>query len=223
MQQNKLIKFCITLALVIFSFSYIALPEAVDYSVMEKKITTAYGAQGLHRLRDWQTVLQQINSLPEREKINSINQFFNSRILFQDDKDLWKNTDYWATPLETLGKGAGDCEDYTIAKYFSLLEAGVAVEKLRFIYVKAQIGDSNSRIFQAHMVLGYYETNNSVPYILDNLITSLEPANKRPDLKPVFSFNSQGLWVGNQSTNTDPTARLSRWRDLLQRTQADGF
>lgn len=223
MQQNKLIKFCITLSLAIFSFSYIALPEAVDYSMMEKKITAAYGAQGLHRLRDWQTVLQQITPLPEREKINSINQFFNSRILFQDDKDLWKTTDYWATPLETLGKGAGDCEDYTIAKYFSLLEAGVAVEKLRFIYVKAQIGDSNSRIFQAHMVLGYYETNNSVPYILDNLITSLEPANKRPDLKPVFSFNSQGLWVGNQSTNTDPTARLSRWRDLLQRTQADGF
>lgn len=223
LQQNKLIKFCITLSLAIFSFSYIALPEAVDYSMMEKKITAAYGAQGLHRLRDWQTVLQQITPLPEREKINSINQFFNSRILFQDDKDLWKTTDYWATPLETLGKGAGDCEDYTIAKYFSLLEAGVAVEKLRFIYVKAQIGDSNSRIFQAHMVLGYYETNNSVPYILDNLITSLEPANKRPDLKPVFSFNSQGLWVGNQSTNTDPTARLSRWRDLLQRTQADGF
>ena len=104
-----------------------------------------------------------------------------------------------------------------------MLEAGVAVEKLRFIYVKAQIGDSNSRVFQAHMVLGYYETETSVPYILDNLISSLEPASKRPDLKPVFSFNSQGLWVGNQSTNTDPTARLSRWRDLLQRTKADGF
>ncbi len=190
---------------------------------MEKTITTTYGRTGLHRLRDWQQLLQQTTSLSEPEKIAAINQFFNSRILFQDDKDLWKTIDYWATPLETLGKGAGDCEDFTIAKYFTLLEAGIAVEKLRFIYVKAQIGDSNSRIFQAHMVLGYYETDTSVPYILDNLISSLEPATKRPDLKPVFSFNSQGLWVGNKSTNTDPTARLSRWRDLLQRTKADGF
>lgn len=220
---HKLIKFFIATALFFWAVFYIELPGALDYSIMEQKITKTYGKTGLHRLRDWQVLLKQIDSVPEREKIVSINQFFNSQIIFQDDKDLWSSVDYWATPLETLGKGAGDCEDFTIAKYFTLLEAGVAVEKLRFIYVKAQIGDSNSRVFQAHMVLGYYETENSIPYILDNLISSLEPASKRPDLKPVFSFNSQGLWVGNKATNTDPTARLSRWRDLLQRTKADGF
>lgn len=219
---KKLVRYCIS-TLAIGVTLYAGLPAAVDYSLMEQKITKNYGKTGLYRLRDWQLLLQQITATPEHEKIAAINQFFNSQIAFQDDKDLWNSTDYWATPLETLGKGAGDCEDFTIAKYFTLLEAGIAVEKLRFIYVKAQIGDSSSRIFQAHMVLGYYETDTSVPYILDNLISSLEPATKRPDLKPVFSFNSQGLWVGNKSTNTDPTARLSRWRDLLQRTKTDGF
>lgn len=219
---NKLIGLCICILASCLAL-HAGLPAAIDYSLMEQKITKDYGKTGLYRLRDWQTLLQQLTSVPEKEKITAVNQFFNSHISFLDDKDLWNTTDYWATPLETLGKGAGDCEDFTIAKYFTLLEAGIAIEKLRFIYVKAQIGDSSSRIFQAHMVLGYYETDTSVPYILDNLISSLEPATKRPDLKPVFSFNSQGLWVGNKSTNTDPTARLSRWRDLLQRTKADGF
>lgn len=197
--------------------------SALDQSLMERKITEHYGTAALDRLKQWQLLLQQLQNQSDKDKVTSINQFFNSHIYFQEDQQLWDNLDYWATPLETLGKGAGDCEDYTIAKYFTLLEAGIAVEKLRFIYVKAQIGDANSRLFQAHMVLGYYETDSSIPYILDNLITSVELANRRPDLKPVFSFNSQGLWVGNQATNTDPTARLSRWRDLLQRTQADGF
>ena len=73
------------------------------------------------------------------------------------------------------------------------------------------------------MVLGYYPTPDAIPLILDSLINTIEPANKRPDLRPVFSFNSEGLWVGNQSTQADPTARLSRWRDLLARVNAEGF
>lgn len=205
-------------------FSLIALDvSAVNQSLMQRKISEDYGPLALDRFRQWQLLLSQLESQSEKDKVIATNQFFNSLIYFQDDAQLWNTLDYWATPLETLGKGSGDCEDYVIAKYFTLLEAGVPVEKLRFVYVKAQIGESDSRLFQAHMVLGYYETETSIPYILDNLVGSLELANQRTDLEPVFSFNSQGIWIGNQSINGDPTARLSRWRDLLQRTQADGF
>lgn len=196
---------------------------ALDKSLMETRMLQGYGGAGVERLHQWQLLIDEIKNKTDQEKILQVNQFLNKQIYFQDDRLLWKNIDYWATPLETLGKGAGDCEDYTIAKYFTLLEAGVAVERLRFIYVKAQIGDANSRLFQAHMVLGYYETDDSVPYILDNLISTVELADRRTDLKPVFSFNSDGIWVGNQQAKADPTTRLSRWRDLLQRTQADGF
>ncbi len=196
---------------------------ALDKSLMETRMLQNYGATGVNRFHEWQGLIHQIKDKTDTEKIIQINQFLNTRIHFQDDTQLWKKSDYWATPLETLGLGAGDCEDYTIAKYFTLLEAGVAVDRLRLIYVKAQIGGNNSRVFQAHMVLGYYQTDESIPYILDNLISTVEPANRRTDLKPVFSFNSDGIWIGHQQANADPTARLSRWRDLLQRTQADGF
>ena len=51
-----------------------------------------------------------------------------------------------------MGKTAGDCEDFSIAKYMTLLMLGVPAEKIRMIYVRANIGGAS----QAHMVLGYY-------------------------------------------------------------------
>lgn len=186
-------------------------------------MSARYGNDGVALLGAWQKMLDGATSADAKEKLLQVNQFFNRNIRYTEDAILWKKSDYWATPLETMGMRAGDCEDYTIAKYLSLLELGIANEQLRLIYVKAQIGGAQSKISQAHMVLGYYPTPNAIPLILDSLINTIEPANKRPDLHPVFSFNSEGLWVGNQSTQADPTARLSRWRDLLARVKEDGF
>jgi len=77
---------------------------------------------------------------------------------------------------------------------------------------------------QAHMVLAYYATPAAEPLILDNLISEVRPASRRPDLVPVFSFNSDGLWqgVGAQAAG-DPVSRLSRWRDVLAKARAEGF
>ena len=134
---------------------------------------------------------------------------------------LWSQPDYWATPLETLGKGAGDCEDYVIGKYFSLLRLGVAVEKLRLIYVRARLGGAGSTQSIAHMVLGYYETPAAEPLVLDSLLDNIMPASQRKDLTPVFSFNAQGVYVaGAQPASVD---RITRWRDLLARMKQEGF
>ena len=43
---------------------------------------------------------------------------------FADDTEIWGEPDYWATVLETLGRGAGDCEDFSIAKYVTLKAMG---------------------------------------------------------------------------------------------------
>jgi hypothetical protein len=90
--------------------------------------------------------------------------------------------------------------------------------------VRAQIGGPQGAL-QAHMVLAYYAAPGAEPMILDNLITELRPASRRPDLVPVFSFNSEGLWqgVGAQAAGGDPTARLSRWREVLAKARAEGF
>lgn len=184
-----------------------------------------YGANGEQALRAWRAMMETGKSLPERDRLELVNAFFNSHVFFEDDKVVWHQPDYWATPLETLGRGLGDCEDYSIGKYVTLGLLGVPIEKLRITYVRAELGLPGSGISQAHMVLAYYETPDGEPLVLDNLVGELRPASRRPDLRPVFGFNSQGLWVAGTRgpAVADPTARLSRWRDLLSRMSADGL
>lgn len=183
-----------------------------------------YGISGAQAVQQWRTLMRELGGATDAEKIERINAFFNRKIAFKDDAEVWGAPDYWATPLETLGKGAGDCEDFAIAKYISLKLLDVPVDKMRLIYVRAQIGGPHSSLTQAHMVVGYYETPGADPLILDNLVTAIYPAVRRPDLFPVFSFNSDGLWVGPASGNptASATARLSRWRDVISRMQAEG-
>lgn len=187
--------------------------------IMEQR----YGSDGVALLQRWNQLIVDGSQQSPEEQIQKVNQFFNSNVRYVDDMALWKTSDYWATPLETLGVRAGDCEDYAIAKYLSLLRMGITPEKLRLIYVRAQMGGPSSKHFQAHMVLGYYASPNATPMIMDSLVSTVESANKRPDLRPVFSFNSEGLWIGTRQAATDPTTRLSRWRDLLARVQEEGF
>lgn len=193
------------------------------YALQQDKLTalmqSTYGEDGVSYLRAWFNLLDKQKNTDTQSQLQSVNQFFNLGLTFSDDRLLWKEKDYWATPRQTMGVRGGDCEDYTIAKYFSLLELGVPAEKLRLIYVRANTGG----IVQAHMVLGYFATPSAEPLILDNLNPHIVPASQRSDLTPVFSFNSQGLWLGGSKSTSDPTARLSRWRDVLQRMQEEGF
>lgn len=108
---------------------------------------------------DWQQLITENQGLTEQEKLNRVNEFFNANIQFIDDQALWDLKDYWATPLETLSKGGGDCEDYAIAKYFTLKRLGVDESKLRLTYVKAV------ELNQAHMVLTYFENKRAEPSI----------------------------------------------------------
>ena len=195
---------------------------------LERMRTTAlqrYGQDTALLVDEWYATIETMRSQPEAQKLETANKFFNKRIRWVQDPEAWGQKDYWATPLETMGKGMGDCEDFAIAKYAMLVLAGVDINKLRITYVKAQMGGPNSQIHAAHMVLAYYPTPSAVPEILDNLITDIYPATKRTDLTPVYGFNSRGLWVGGAATpaTTNPGAKLSRWRDLLQRAAAEGL
>ena len=184
---------------------------------------TKQGTRALAGAKALQNVMNGAADLDDAGKLDALNQFFNRRILSREDIDIWGQVDYWASPLEMMEKGAGDCEDFAIAKYFSLAALGMPVQKLRLVYVRAQIGGAGGTV-QAHMVLAYYPAPNAEPLILDNLISDVRPASRRPDLSPVFSFNSEGLWqgVGSQAAG-DPSARLSRWREVLVKARAEGF
>ncbi len=181
-----------------------------------------YGQAGLSVLEEWFNLLQQLQNQDVQAKLRGVNDFFNRRIRWIDDIQVWGQEDYWATPLEAMGKGQGDCEDYSIAKYITLKQLGVTSQYLRMIYVRARIG--RSQITQAHMVLGYYSSPDAEPLVLDNIVPSITPASQRTDLDPLFSFNSDGLWAGGSSeSRADPLARLSRWRSVIERMQTQGF
>jgi predicted transglutaminase-like cysteine proteinase len=174
-------------------------------------------AQG--RIEAWNQMLQSQAGLPERDQLIAVNRFFNQQLSFRDDSRVWQQIDYWATPVEALVKGAGDCEDYALGKYFSLRQLGVPAEKLRITYVKALTRN------QAHMVLTYYPSPTADPLVLDNLISDIRPASQRKDLLPVYAFNAEGLYTAgaNGGQRKGDAKRLSRWQDLLRKMQAEGF
>lgn len=174
-----------------------------------------------------QAVAQQIQELIPRlagqseDKIQEvINTYYNSGIAYTTDMALYNSIDYWASPFETAARGRGDCEDYAIAKYFTLISAGIPINKLRMVYVKAELPSGS----EGHMVLAYYESIDGEPVIMDNLTNDILPASRRTDLKPIFSFNSEGLWnsITKQSAG-DPMVRISKWRDTVLKTKIEGF
>ncbi|WP_347903078.1 cysteine protease LapG [Pseudomonas purpurea] len=192
-----------------------------DFSLISRRAEALYGplGPGKQRVDAWQHLLATQKQTPELEQLKVVNLFFNKQMRYVEDIDLWHVEDYWETPIEALWKGAGDCEDYAIAKYFSLRHLGVSSDKLRITYVKAL------RQNRAHMVLTYYSSPNAMPLVLDSLIDAIQPASQRTDLLPVYSFNAEGLWLTGAKGNkkVGDTKRLSRWQDVLKKMQAEGF
>lgn len=198
-----------------------------------------------------QALLKEAALLDDPARLKLVNDFYNRRIAFQTDQQVWGQEDYWASPLELLQQGSGDCEDYAIAKYATLLAAGVAPQRLQLVYVRARLPGLAAA--QPHMVLAYHgpgvagvasdsgaasrspkptpgpaatqladDPSSADPLVLDNLRADMLPASKRLDLTPVFSFNAEGLWQGSQPAG-DPLVRLSRWREVWLRTREEGF
>ena len=175
-----------------------------------------FGARARENLLAWQQFIRDDDSSKDLERLEKVNSFFN-RLAFVSDAVHWGQKDYWATPIEFLASGGGDCEDFALAKYFTLKLLGVAEEKLHLTYVKAV------NLNQAHMVLTYYEKPGAVPLVLDNLLEAIEPATRRTDLLPVYTFNGSGLWLAKERGKGNLVGRSDRlklWNDLLDRMPA---
>ncbi|WP_310446619.1 transglutaminase-like cysteine peptidase [Thiobacillus sp.] len=183
-----------------------------------------YGDAGTASVVAWRDLLTRAASQPDAVKLRQVNDFFNRRIRFGEDSDIWGKQDYWATPLETLGRSEGDCEDFAIAKYATLKQLGIPAEKLRLTYVKARIGGPQSTLVQAHMVLSYYPAPDDEPLVLDNLIGDIRPASRRADLTTIFGFNAEGLWIGGGAPRAPSASqRLSKWQSVLTRMREEGI
>lgn len=192
---------------------YAQSPSRLDRPKIINALHHNYGERAAKRGNAWFKMMENSYNLKEAEKLHNVNGFFNL-LRFIDDIKLWGDRNYWATPIEFIGVNGGDCEDFAIAKYFTLLELGVPDEKMRITMVKAV------RLNQYHMVVAYYETPGSVPLILDNLDGRIKLASQRQDLIPVYSFNGKQLWLNKekgQGVVAGKSQRLKRWTNLNQR------
>lgn len=184
------------------------------------KIQSKYGQKAALRAKALNKLMNSLVNVSEREKITKVNSFFN-QFTYKSDIRLWGHKDYWQTRVEFLGKGAGDCEDYVIAKYFTLKQLGVSTKKLYFTYVKAL------KLRQAHMVLTYYKTKNSIPLVLDSINSKILPATSRKDLAPVYSFNGDALFLAKQTglgqIVPSGNRRNKKWLKLVDRMKKEGI
>ncbi|MGB3751359.1 MAG: transglutaminase-like cysteine peptidase [Arcobacteraceae bacterium] len=181
------------------------------------QIEKKYGPKAKRRVLLWDQMLVNAKNKKTLQKLKMVNDFFN-KITYKTDKAHWKKNDYWASPFEFLGTGAGDCEDYAIAKYFALRSLGISDSKLKITYVT--LSRANKKFDEAHMVLNYYHKANKPPIVLDNVNKKLKLATSRTDLNPVYSFNAAGLWKAQNRGKTEQRTgdnNLKNWKSLMER------
>jgi len=171
------------------------------------------------RLTGWKEILSspKDKALGDPDKLKLVNDFM-YETPFYCDPVMWCMEDYWAKPVEFLANDGGDCEDFSIAKYFTLKALGVPDEKLRIVYAIYRRGTFTG----AHMVLAYYPTPDAEPLILDNINPDILPSSKRPDITPIFGFNSAGLWQAQeQKGRGKPTDYYRSWGDQWRQVQSE--
>jgi predicted transglutaminase-like cysteine proteinase len=175
--------------------------------------------QAQQRLQDWKALVEQSISLRDEDKLRRVNAFFNSNILYGEDQDVWGQADYWASPQETLIQGAGDCEDFALAKYFTLRLLGITEKNLRLVYTTV------SSAQQAHMILGFWPDLAAAPLLLDNLNPAILPISQRLDLHMQFAFGDTHLYRFEQNTlqAVGKTELLPHWTALLAKLENEGF
>ena len=190
--------------------------QASEFDISQdtyRRVEERYGIDARRRIERWRDFISDTKDYSDENKIEAVNRFFNE-LIFVSDAEHWNRSDYWATPLEFLATNGGDCEDFSIAKYFTLSELGIPVDKLRLTYVKSL------KLNQAHMVLTYFPDHREEPLVLDNLVKEIRPASLRNDLLPIYSFSGEGLWLAKERSRgklIGKAGRLKRWKNLNDR------
>jgi predicted transglutaminase-like cysteine proteinase len=184
-----------------------------------------FGPRVPAHLNGWQELVRRAQAQPVSDRdtpveaalLAPVNRFFN-RVVYATDRDLWHADDYWATPAEMLAADGADCEDYAIAKYFTLKELGVPVSKLRLVYARTWLAAN-----EAHMVLAFYDTPGADPLILDNLQAGIDRATDRPDLVPVYTFNDEDVLLLRQDApalTVSPSSNR-KWQGLVDKLRRE--
>ncbi|HEM7298959.1 TPA: transglutaminase-like cysteine peptidase [Legionella pneumophila] len=180
-----------------------------------QKLAQSYQGDTRKRFTAWGNLIDSLKKKPVKIQPEKVNSFFN-QFNYETDPITGASDDYWKSPVEFIVDGGGDCEDFAIIKYFTLVAVGVPSDQLRITYA------ASLTLNQAHMVLSFYPTPESEPLILDSLESKILKASARPDLKPVYSFNAEGLWLAKtrgESSLMGDSKSLGKWDALMKRME----
>lgn len=136
---------------------------------------------------DYQDQVNLFQSYNKTQQLNRVNNYLN-QLLPQYDAVIQKKEDYWASPKEFLTTGYGDCEDYVIIKYFTLLKLGFDKERLYLTTVFEKYSGGY------HMVLSYFKEGAKSPLILDNLSFRILRLEQRKDIQADTFINTRGVF-----------------------------
>jgi predicted transglutaminase-like cysteine proteinase len=148
-------------------------------------------------------LIKQLKSQPPLKQLKAVNDWFNY-MKFSSDQKIYGKSDYWATLYEFTGKGMGDCEDFTIAKYYTLKEIGFDLRRLKFTYVvyKNRAGKNISHMVLSYLKIAKPRTKNDI-LLLDNINKRILPASKRKDIVKMIKM-----------INGDTGAKSKRWKKM---------
>lgn len=202
--------------LYLLSFSIVYASDYPDFKNYElNDIEKKSGTIAKNRIIDYSQTLASLKTLPKEEQLARVN-FYLNQLPFKPDIVNNNNADYWGTPKEFLACGYGDCEDYAIIKYFSLLKLGFSKDKL-FITTSYEKYSG-----QAHMVLSYFESDNKPPLILDSLSYKVLDLAKRVDLMPKTFINPTGTYKIDAQNNLEKIGDVpEKFKELLQKVEKE--
>lgn len=181
----------------------------------------AASADDLQRARrDFDALASAARRLDFEARVDFVNMAVNQRVEFRHDDASMAGADDWATPCETLARGAGDCEDFAIVKFYLLLDRAPAGsdERLRLLYARFAAPDGVAAPVP-HMV-AVARRPFVDPWVLDCLNPLLVSLSRRDDLEPVFSFDELTLWRAVDASPLQPRRRpIAIWQATAVRAR----
>jgi predicted transglutaminase-like cysteine proteinase len=130
------------------------------------------------------------------EALSLVNNSVNNLIRYRADR-----ADIWATPSETVAAGAGDCEDFAIAKMWMLRAMGYTPEQLQLVVLR----NKKSGAFHAVLVVHTGDAN----YVLDNLSNHVKPDAMIKNYLPIQSFAGNRVFIHGFENKTVESASLA--------------
>lgn len=165
-----------------------------------------------NRAMDYQKMVSVFKTYNKNKQLNVVNHYMN-QLLPQYDDIIQKQEDHWASPKEFLITGYGDCEDYAIIKYFTLLKLKFEKEKLFLTTVYEERGGY-------HMVLSYFKDEGKPPLILDNLSFKILDLKTRTDIKADTFINETGVYLMDRNYKLKKVAHhSSKYDELIKKTK----